>query len=85
MVTIDKLDQVNLDTEEGKLLLAALSILTSMNKSDIHSEGYGGSSYIGDVMIKVNELANKVFYEKEWESYQIIKKREDKLNDIGIS
>lgn len=84
MVTIDKLDQVNLDTEEGKLLLAALSILTSIDKSDIHSEGYGGSSYIGDVMIKVNDIANKVFYEEEWKSYQIIKKREDKLNKIGI-
>lgn len=84
MVEINKIYEVNMDTEEGKLLFAALSILTSIDKSDIHHDGYGESSSIGDVMIKVNELANKVFYEKEWESYQIIKKREDKLNDIGI-
>ena len=85
MVTKDKLEQINMDTEEGKLLLAALSILTSIDKSDIHSEGYGGSSHFADVMVKVNDIANKVFYEKEWEKHKkIVEMRSNKLNDIGI-
>lgn len=70
------------DTEEGRTLLAAVAILTSIEKKDIQNNLWGGNVHPDDALKRVVELANKIFYEQEWKSEQILKERDLKLNKI---
>ncbi len=70
------------DSVEGKLLLATISILTSIEKKDICEGKFGGMNDPNTVMEHVWELANKVFHEEEFKNWQFIQLRDQKISDI---
>lgn len=69
-------------TDEGKVLMAAIAILTSLDKEDLENNLWGGMVHPDDALERVIELANKIFYEEDWKSEQILKERDHKLNKI---
>jgi hypothetical protein len=74
----------NFDTnsDEGKMLLAALSILTSIRCDDIKKGIYGGSISPDNALTKIQDLANKIYYEREWEIKEVRKQRNEKITKI---
>jgi hypothetical protein len=70
------------DTDEGKLLLAALAVLTSIEQKDIQMCKWGGMVNPDEAFKRVVELANKIFYEEEWMAEEIISNRDDKISKI---
>ena len=72
----------NIDTnsKEGKMLIAALSMLTSMNGE------HNGMINPNDVLKKVIHIANLVYYDVEYMKYLELKNisdnREKTINDI---
>ncbi len=73
---------INYDSVEGKLLMSALSVLTSIDKEDIKEGKYGGSNHPDDVMEKIWELANYIFYQQEFEDYKLIEERDKKIDSF---
>lgn len=69
-------------TDEGKVLVASIAILTSLDNDDLKNNLWGGMVHPDDALERVIELANKIFYEEEWKSEQILKERDCKLNKI---
>lgn len=77
-----KFTSVNCDSVEGKLLVAALSILTSIDKEDIKEGRFGGMNHPDTVMENIWHLANYVFHEKELEEYKFIQMRDKKIESL---
>lgn len=82
MINYKTIADFNSDTPEGKLLLTAISILTSVDNEDIKSCKWGGMTHPDTAMEQIVELANKIFYEKEWKLEQERIKRDNKINKI---
>ncbi len=72
----------NTNSDEGKMLLAALSILTSISCDDIKKGMYGGSVSPDNALTKIQDLANKIYYEKEWKIEEIKRQRQEKITKI---
>jgi hypothetical protein len=72
----------NDNSPEGKLLLMALAILTSINVEDIKDNKWGGMVHPDDALMKVQDLTNQIYYEEEWKMEQIKIKRDTKINKI---
>lgn len=70
------------DSEEGQLLLMAIAILTSIKPEDIKSDKWGGMVHPDDALERIQDLANKIYYEEEWKGEQIKITRDNKLNKI---
>lgn len=81
MINIYKICDIP-STEEGKVLMAAIAILTSLDNDDLKNNLWGGMVHPDDALERVIELANKIFYKEEWKSEQILKERDFKLNKI---
>ena len=81
MINIYKICDIP-STDEGKVLIAAIAILTSLDKQDLKNNLWGDMVHPDDALERVVELANKIFYKEEWKSNQIIKEREYKLNKL---
>lgn len=62
------------ESEEGKMLLAALAMMTGNPE--------WSSKTPDTVTNEVINLANQIFYEEEWKSDQIRKKRSDSVDNI---
>jgi hypothetical protein len=77
-----KFGDINCDTDEEKMLFAALAILTSIECDEILSGKYGGHSYIHDVLDHIREVSNKTFYPEEYEIYEKKVIRNKKINDL---
>ncbi len=75
---IDKIRvrDIDINTDEGRLLLSALSILTSISEDDIRKSKWGGTIHPDNAMVKIVDLANKIFYEKEYASEKKRKRKE---------
>lgn len=71
-----KFNQFDLDTIEGKMLLASISILTS----GIDTKKYGSSKSPDEVFLHIQDLANRIFFEEEYIQIEI-QKRRDKIID----
>ena len=69
-------------TVEGKLLMAALSVLTSIDKKDIREGQYGGMNHPDIVMENLWKLSNYIFHQKEYEEWEVVENRDKKINDI---
>lgn len=69
-------------TNEGKLLLAAIAILTSIDPEHIKNNKWGGSISPQQAMDQLLDLANKTYYKEEWEVEQIKLERDKKINDL---
>lgn len=82
MIEHSKLTDINLNSTEGKLLMAAIAILTSIEPKHIISGKWGSSLNPDKAVEKITELANKIYYEEEWRKEQFIKERDIKINKI---
>ncbi len=65
---------INDDSKEGKMLLAALSILTSITPDQINENEFGGMTHPDDVIKRVANIANYVYYEEEYKRQEVIEK-----------
>ncbi len=82
MIDYKKITDFNGDTPEGKLLLSAIAILTSIDIDDIRNNKWGGMIHPDTAMEQIVELTNKIFYEEEWKLEQERIKRDKKINQI---
>jgi hypothetical protein len=82
MIDYKTISNINCDSSEGKLLLAAISVLTSVDHEDIKSCKWGGMTHPDTAMKQIVELTNKIFYEEEWKLEQERIKRDKKINQI---
>lgn len=69
-------------TDEGKILIAALSVLTSIECKDIREGKWGGMTHPDDALSTLVDLANRIYYEQEWKEEQKRIKRDNKIDDI---
>lgn len=83
MIKINKISDIP-STEEGKVLLAAVAILTSLDNDDLKNNLWGDMVHPDDALGRVVELANKIFYKEEWESEKILKERDSKINKLLV-
>jgi hypothetical protein len=82
MINQKTIKDINDKTEEGKLLLMAISILTSIKPDDIKSNKWGGMVRPDDALTKVQDLANEIYYEEEYKAEKKRIMRNDKINSI---
>lgn len=76
------ISEINTDLVEGKLLIMAMAILTTIDYEDIKKNEYGCGSHPDVVLAKIVELTNKVYYEDEWKSSEVKRNRDVKINKI---
>lgn len=82
MITdINSLRDISSESDEGKILIAAIAILTSINKDDIPSK-WGGMTHPDDALERIVDLANKIWFEKEYNEYKKMKSRDSKISNI---
>ena len=60
----------------------AISILTSIKPEDIKDNKWGGMVHPDDALLKIQDIANRIYYEEEWKGEQIKIKRDTKINKI---
>jgi len=82
MINLKTIRDFNDNSPEGKLLLAAISILTSISGEDIKDNKWGGTVHPDKALLKIQDLANRIYYEEEWKGEQIKIKRDIKINKI---
>ena len=69
-------------SDEGKMLLAAISILSSIDIEDIKKNKYGGMSHPDNVLKQIVHLTNLIYFEEEYQRHQEAIKRESKIDSI---
>ena len=77
-----KFHKLDTNSIEGKLLLAALAVLTSIDNNDIKEGGYGGMNHPDVVVENIWSLANRIYHEAEYDQWKITQNREQKINSI---
>ena len=82
MINYKTIRDFNDNSPEGKLLLAAISILTSINVEDIKDNKWGGMVHPDNALLKIQDIANRIYYEEEWRSEKIKIMRDTKINSI---
>jgi hypothetical protein len=82
MIQIDTVREIDDKSQEGMLLVAALAILTSIQKDDINENGWGGLVSPDEGIRKIQDLANRIYYKEEWESQKKSKERDKKIDDV---
>ena len=82
MINQKTIKDINDKTEEGKLLLMAIAILTSIKPDDIKSNKWGGWVHPDDALMKVQDLANEIYYEEEYKAEKKRIMRDNKINSI---
>lgn len=82
MINIKTIRDFSDNSDEGKMLLAALSVLTSIECKDIKEQKWGGMTHPDEALQRVIDLANRIYYEEEWKEEQKRIKRDNKINDI---
>ena len=77
MIKTEKFREIDLDIDEGKLLLAAISILTSIDTEDIKRKRWGGMISPDQAHNQIVDLANRLFFEEEYK-VEVKRKRKEK-------
>ena len=73
-----KFNQFDTDTQEGMLLLASVAVLTG----NIDMSKYGSNKTPDEVFKHIQDLANRIFFEEEYNQAELQKKRNKKLEQI---
>ena len=68
----------DLASEEGMLLLASISILTT----NIDTKKYGPHKTPDEAFKHIQDLANRIFFEEEYKQAELQKKRNKIIDDI---
>ena len=84
MIKTEKFNQIDCDTDEGKLLLAAISILTSIDTEQIKRKRWGGTISPDKAYEQIMDLANRIFYEKEY-TIEIKRQRKERKRNRLIN
>ena len=71
-------NKFDLASEEGMLLLASISILTT----NIDMSKYGSNKTPDEVFKHIQDLANRIFFEEEYKQAELQKKRNKIIDDI---
>lgn len=74
--------EIDYSTKEGMLLMSALAILTSLSHKDITDKKFGGVTQPDDVFKRIQDLANKIYFEEEYKKYLLTESRDSKINNI---
>ena len=82
MINLKTIRDFNDNSPEGKLLLAAISILTTISEEDLKDNKWGGMIHPDNALLKIQDIANRIYYEEEWKAEQIKIKRDTKINSI---
>lgn len=82
MIQHKQLADIDLNTQEGQLLMSAIAILTSIDHHHITNNQWGGNISPDKAVKQITELANKIYYEDEWKAEQIKLNRNNKINQI---
>ncbi len=82
MINHKQLSDINMNSEEGQLLMAAVAILTSIEKKHIDSNKWGSNLHPDKAVKQISDLANKIYYEEEWLAEEIKLNRDNKINNI---
>jgi hypothetical protein len=82
MIELGKFKDFDDSMDEGKLLLAAMSVLTSIDCCRIKSGEFGGSVSPDKVFRNIVDIANKIYYEEEYKNKKIILKRDKKIHKL---
>ena len=71
-------NRFDLASEEGMLLLASISILTT----NIDMSKYGSNKTPDEVFKHIQDLANRIFFEEEYKQAELQKKRNRIIDGI---
>lgn len=82
MIQLNTIREIDDQSTEGKLLIAAVAILTSISEKDIKNNIWGGLVSPDQGIKQIQELANKIYHKKEWEAYLRLKKRDEKIDKL---
>jgi hypothetical protein len=82
MINYKTIRYFNDNSPEGKLLLMALAILTSIKGEDIKDNKWGGMVHPDDALMKVQDLTNQIYYEEEFKAEKKRIMRDNKINSI---
>jgi|LakMenE01Jun11ns_1017448.scaffolds.fasta_scaffold7868391_2 hypothetical protein len=82
MINYKTIRDFNDNSPEGKLLLMALAILTSIKGEDIKDNKWGGMVHPDDALMKVQDLTNQIYYEEEFKAEKKRIMRDNKINSI---
>lgn len=82
MIQLKTIRELDDKTDEGKLLIAALAILTSIDTEDIKSGKWGGMTHPDEALDQIQDLANKIYFEEEWKSHQKSIDRDKKIIEV---
>ena len=66
MINYKTIRDFNDNSPEGQLLLAAISILTTISEEDLKDNKWGGMVHPDDALLKIQDIANRIYYEEEW-------------------
>lgn len=73
MIDIKDISDIDIETDEGKLLISALSILTTNNFTD---------KTPFDVLKMLSDLGNQIFYLNEYKLHLRSIERDKKIEDL---
>lgn len=79
MIQLNTIRELDDKTTEGKLLIAAIAILTSLQQEDIKNNTWGGLVSPDQGLSQIQDLANKIYFEKEWQAEEKSKERNRKI------
>lgn len=82
MIEHSQLSDINMNSEEGQLLMAAVAILTSIEYKHITSGKWGSNLHPDKAVKQIADLTNKIYYEEEWKAEQQRIERDNKINNI---
>lgn len=82
MIEWKDITDFNGDTDEGKVLLAAIAILSSIEVDDIKENIWGGMVNPNTAIKQLVDLTNRIYYEEEWKLEQERIKRDLTINKI---
>ncbi len=86
MISIDTIREIDDSTKEGKMLMAALAVLTSITHEQIDDHEYGGMVHPDEAVCRIAELANYIYFTDEFKRQKAISeginKRDNTINNI---
>jgi len=61
MENVNDVKEIDINTKEGKLLIAAIAVLTTVRPDDLHENKWGRSLNYNTALAKLSEMTSKMF------------------------
>jgi len=82
MIKIEKFREIDINSDEGKLLIASIAVLTSIDAEQIKIKRWGGMISPDQAHDQIVELANRIFFEEEYKQIEFQNKRNKIIEGI---